>query len=777
MKQVKLLFTYLMSLVLYTNLFSQNQADIIRHLKAAGIEMNARLNQFESSYNNRIKNTTEKAIDKTETGFSTDSSSWQVKLSVDAEDSINKNCSLKIIFRCISGHVHDANVSMNLKVKEWSKDNYVLMPACAYNGNRFQSRRISYSPKLYDMRDIGPNKPMIISDVPRLNINPGPSSISVRSGDLSVPLIGIQKPQQKKGILFYFNPASEFGDNGIRITENRDRTEAEISLAAPVVREGTRYFIADNQYESTDKPVNFKAGDSISFNIRIQFFDAPTVQTLFDRIFEERYEFLGFPELKPTIPFSSCFEVQEKKFNEQNFVPEFGYYSVGMRENYSQDWQIGWTGGMISTYPLLFAGDEKTRANVIRNFDWLFPNGISPSGFFWDAGEKGTIWYGGDQRKYHTKNWHLIRKSCDGIYYIIKQFELMKRIGIPVKKSWEDGTQKVTDALVKLWENNHQFGQFVNSITGEIEVGGSTSAALAPAALALASNYFGNKKYLEVAMASADSMYQQYVSKGITCGGPGDALQNPDSESAYAMLESFILLYEQTKKQIWLQRAKEMAHQFATWVMPYNYKFPENSLFGRFNMQTAGTVWANTQNKHSAPGICTHSGVALLRLYRVTGDERYLKLLQQITQTIPQYLSHPLRLIPGMKEGWMSERINTSDWLEGIGEMMYGSTWAETSLMLTYVEIPGIYIVPDKNLCVAFDNIEANVIRSDAKKIVIEVNNPTNSSAVVKLKVESLSSFDKPLPENYLFNSKLISIKPKEKKIISFPKKDYLNYN
>ena len=187
--------------------------------------------------------------------------------------------------------------------------------------------------------------------------------------------------------------------------------------------------------------------------------------------------------------------------------------------------------GMITTYPLLFSSNEQTRQNVIANFDWLFPNGISPSGFFWDSGEKGNKWYGGDIRKPQAKNWHLIRKSADALYYIIKQFDLMNRQGITVKPLWENGTRGVADAFVKLWQQNHQFGQFVDSQTGEIAVGGSSGGGLAPAALMMASAYYKDKKYEAVALESAQALYDNFVQKGISCGGPGDALQNPDSES------------------------------------------------------------------------------------------------------------------------------------------------------------------------------------------------------------------------------------------------------
>jgi hypothetical protein len=521
---------------------------------------------------------------------------------------------------------------------------------------------------------------------------------------------------------------------------------------------------------SMDKAPDFKSGDEFKVRFRLYHFPSANIQGLYDRFADIRKDISGTTELKPFIPFSACFSVQEAKFNEQNWENEHGYYSVGMRENFLQDWQIGWTGGMISTYPLLFAGNETSKANVIRNFDWLFPNGICPAGFFWDSGEKGTKWYGGDIRKPNTKNWHLIRKSGDGLYYIIKQLQLMRARNIQLNPEWEKGTQTVADAFVKLWDKWGQFGQFVDSQTGDVAVGGSTSGAIVPAALVLAANYFKNPEYLRVALASAESYYLNYVKKGITSGGPGDALQNPDSESSYAMLESFMLLYEATRDKKWVQRSEEMANQFATWVMPYDYKFPANSALGKLGVQTTGMVGANTQNRHGAPGICTHSGIALWRLFRATGNVRYLQLLKEIAFVMPQYLSHPLRPIDKMKIGWMSERVSTTDWLEGIGELMYGSTWAETSLMLTYIELPGIYVQPDKSYLCVIDHVNAQIIRNKAKSLTLKLTNPTKAKAEVKLFVESSVQAAVPLGENALLNCRIISLNPGEIREITLNK-------
>jgi len=301
-------------------------------------------------------------------------------------------------------------------------------------------------------------------------------------------------------------------------------------------------------------------------------------------------------------------------------------------------------------------------------------------------------------------------------------------------------------------------------------VGGSTSGAIVPAALVLAAGYFKNQKYQRIALASAENYYKNYIKKGITCGGPGDAMQNPDSESSYAMLESFMLLYESTQDKKWLVRAEEMANQFTTWVMPYDYVFPTNSTLGKLGVQTTGTVGANTQNKHGAPGICTHSGIALWRLFRATGKIQYLQLLHEIAATMPQYLSHPLHPIDKMKIGWMSERVSTTDWLEGIGELMYGSTWAETSLMLSYIELPGVYIQPDKSFVFAIDHVETQITRDNTKSLTVKFSNPTKAIAKVKVFVESSVQAKIPLGENALYNCLIINLQPGESKEMKFGK-------
>ena len=701
--------------------------------------MSVGIQQHDTAFNNRIKRKMLTTVRQGNNIFFFGDSEWKINYSVtDISEQLDAQ-EHRLVFYCQQGVSPQSSAFATLQFDEWKEEHFVLMPAAAYNGNRFASRRLRYSPKLHDIKDIGAEKPMIISDIPRLSLPGYPSEIQERSGSMSTPSVGIYRKDSESYFWMLTDQGNQWGDHGISLNESADRSKMEMSIISPVVRTGTAYTMCDNQHASWDKPGDFKKGDSVVIRFRIYQGKASSLQSLFDIFFDIRTAISTTQPLVRRIPWSESMRILEKKFNEQNFVERHGYYSVGMRENFLQDWQPGWTGGMISTLPLLSEGADQTQKNVLRNFNWIFPNGISPSGFFWDAGRNGTEWLGGDIRNQHTKNWHLVRKSGDALWYIFKQFQLMRQMDIMIQPIWKEGARKVSDAFVQLWRKHHQLGQFVDSYTGDIIVGGSSSGAIVPAALIRASEYFGDTSYQRIATEIGNYLYSNFTKRGITCGGPGDALQNPDSESAAAMIESYVSLFESTRDSSWLTRAGEAARQFATWVVSYDYSYPDTSAFGKLGIRTRGSVYANTQNKHAAPGICTASGQGLLKLYQYTGDKRYLNLLVEITHGLTQYLPHPSLRFGDAPIGWVSERINMTDW-EGAGSIGYIlpiSTWAETSLMLTYAELPGIVIDSKNNIARALDQFEIKPIQKKGSITGYKLTNKTLFKADVKIEIWS----------------------------------------
>lgn len=761
---MKTVFAFFLVLLLVHHGGAQSLQEV---LTAQNIALQLRLSQYDTSRYNLLVSRHTVALKSDETSIEFMGSRWKVQRTITPTETAGRY-HIQLQWLCEAGTLPNVSLSAEVVMHQWSPDNYVLMPAAVYNGNRYPVVKAPYMPFFNEKYHVGLDKPILLSNQPRLNYQEGFSRIQQRSGAMSFPSIGF-KTIGGNGFWLFTAQGNQLGDYGIDIEELKGRTTAVISLTSPVVREVRKYYIADmDARPSDDKPAQFSTGSRVEMSFYIDLFPCASVQALYDRMVDIRQRYYPAPPQKHELPFSAAFRIQEKKFNEDNWNPE-GYYRVGTNGDFFQDWQIGWTGGMIYTLPLLMKGDTLTRQRVLTNFDWLYRMGLSPSGYYYDLYFNGKP-YGAFPNKAMGDSLVLVRKNADAVLYIYKQFDLMKRMGIPVKPEWEQMNLQAMEAQINTWKTYGQLGQFVNQMTGKIFVGNSTSAGLFPAALCAGYQYTGNEKYLKIAEEIAQYFYDNFVTKGLTFGGPGDAVQSFDSESSYGLLESFTELYEVTGKKEWLQRAEEMARQFSSWVVAYDYKFPPQSLFGKLDIRSNGAVYANTQNTHGAPGICTHSGIALLKLYRATGNAFYLQLLADIAHALPQYMSRSDKPWPGFKDGWMSERSNLTDWLEGIGETFVYSGWSETALMLSIAELPGVYIDLQREKVFTLDHVNARIVRSNAKQLVVQFSNPTAFDAEVKILAENALQAGVPLKHNAALNWRKINIPAGGQLVITFRK-------
>ncbi|MGO4108642.1 hypothetical protein [Paenibacillus sp. YAF4_2] len=645
---------------------------------------------------------------------------------------------------CLS---NETAVALSFHLSGWSAENYVLVPGAVYAGNRFEVRELSYAPCWSRIDDAGPDVPILITDVPRLsNEAGGPSAIHLLTGDAATPAIGIIDQRSATGWLFVTKQGTALGDSSMHVVENEDRSSVRISFQSPGVRPSTKYEMTTTKVPSTDRGHDFKPGEKVQLNCRVYRFPCSSVQDLFERFAAVRRQGLPAVSLAPSLPFSAAWQIQESKYNAMNWNNELGYYAVGTVDMKHQDWQVGWVGGGMSSLALLLEGSEVSVSRALDTLRFLFSS-QTEAGFFHGVCHNGQ-WYGDEfndapDRRY-PEQWHILRKSADALYFIMKHLLALEQVrpDFEIPADWLDGTRRLADAFVRIWHRYGQFGQWVHTGTGDIIIGGSAAGGIAPAGLALCGEYFNEDSYTFVAEQSARQYYQQFTSQGITTGGPGEILQCPDSESAFALLESYIVLYETSEDQKWIERAEEAALQAMTWCVSYDFDFPKGSTFERLGMRTTGSVIANVQNKHSAPGICTLSGDSLFKLSRATGNKRYLELLREITGNLPQYLSREDRPVRGwdgrdMPPGYMSERVNMSDW-EGhsfVGEVLPLSCWCEVSLMLSYAQLPGIYVNRTSGDITVIDQVQCRLEEGAASTLV--VTNPTAYPAEVKLLAET----------------------------------------
>ncbi len=339
----------------------------------------------------------------------------------------------------------------------------------------------------------------------------------------------------------------------------------------------------------------------------------------------------------------------------------------------------------MSTFPFLMEDEGAARQQALSTLSFIVNRLQKENGWYVPMYAEGKCY--GDAFSEEGNSVLLVRKDGDLLYFMLKQLIYLREREIQVG-GLKESVKAQADAFVRFVKKNGEVGQFLDMDREILLQGKTASGAIVPAALALAYEVYGDEEYLRTAQALGEGYLENCLRRGVLNGGPGEICQAPDSESAFALLESYVQLYETTGKERWLLAAKKAFRLAVTWVMSYDFQFPKESTAGKLSAHTRGTVFANAQNKHSAPGICTLSGNSMLKLYRFTGEEIYLEWMRRISHAIPQFVSlndRPVDTLSGkpLLTGYINERIQTSDWEENhtVGEFLYGSNWPEVSML------------------------------------------------------------------------------------------------
>lgn len=624
---------------------------------------------------------------------------------------------------------------------------HFMVPGAVYDGNRFELRKQDYPP-MFRREDYGDKQGPVITDVPHLGKNGG--VISLRAGDSAVPAVCFYDPTEKTGTVLLY-PCSPDGKEGgeagcvIREFQEDGSPRSRIALMNPIVRRDGIYRFGQIRSDAPceDRPADLPKGGKLRMEVQAYTFPCGDILELY-RCFlvlsRQKDRIAGTCSLPHVLPLSQTFRLIGKKYDTYNWLEPEGFYCVGENTGRYSCWQTGWVGGVNAVWPLYLRGEGKAAGRALSTMEYLFSHMQAESGFFYGNYCDGEI-FGDNFQEAENKGFVLIRKNADALYFAALLALTQKKRNEPV--SWEEGLKHSAEAFVRLFGTEGQFGQFIDAETGAVIVGGSASGAMAIGALAYCAAYFNNRRYLETACRAAEYYYEEYVSKGIANGGPGEILSAPDSESAYALLESFTVLYESTGEEQYLRYAKDAACLYATWCMSYDYPFPADSQFGLLDLRTTGAVWANIQNKHGAPGTCTHSGSALFRLYLYTGEELYFDLCRDTSHNITQYVARsdrPLLDYDGnpVRDGFMCERVSTSDWegFEKIGGVYGSGCWCEATAMSVYADIPGIYVNSQKQIIKCIDHVNAWLAVDEMGRQMVRIQNPTPYRTEILLMVD-----------------------------------------
>jgi hypothetical protein len=640
------------------------------------------------------------------------------------------------------------SLSVALTCADWSVENYLLLPGCCYAGNRFESRFTSYPPVLTEPADIGPHVPPIVTDIPRLNVHDGPSRLDVASAELATPGLALFAPGLRLGLTLLVDPASAVGPTGLTVAESEDRRRATIEASTPFFHASGR----DVGGAKRPPPAPPRAGQAVTLRARLLAFPCEAVPTLLARLFAVRKSLSGGRGgVAPVAALSAVFAAHEARANAR-WREKPGLLAIGDCASAYTTWQNGWCGGFGLTWPLLVGGSAASRDRALRTIDFALSGGQGPAGFFHGVSD-GTRWYDdgftaalpvpAHPERGHRR-WHLVRRTADTLFYLLEQIAWRERTppaddatdpaaAAVVDPRWTKAARRAADALSGLWERHRQFGQVVDVETGELIVGGSSAAGLVPAALVRAADRFKEPRYRDVAVDAGRAFFDRFVSDGLTCGGPGDALQCPDSESAAALVESFMTLYEATGDRTWVERARTAAHLLATWVLS-----SDGDPCAPGGPRLTGAVIADAQNRAPGPGLVLLGGDALLRLSRATGDRGFLELLRDIVWQIGLRTAH-------LRKPACADAPPPSVAAARRAQVVPAEGVPDAIALLMATRVPGLYVQIDKASVFAFDAVDARIKERMPGRLVLSLRNLTDTDARVRIVAETAAEAERPL--------------------------------
>jgi len=673
--------------------------------------------------------------------------SWSVD--VDRKKVSGESDDFVVTFTVQEGEMPSGGAAVQFEFDDWSTGNYVFAPCYLYNGNRFRSLPIGYPPFIYDEEDRPLDMPVTVTNIPRLATDGRNSYVDFKTNSSATPLAGFYDSNAKRGFFILTDEKGSLDNDAFFISEYPSQGRLTIRLSSPGVREH-RYYMCNADNPSDDCGKALKPGDEIKMHFRVYDFHCEDLMAYFDKYLSIRKDLSGRNEYRNLEPFSSIRStIIAHHFADKWYEDDKVAYDSNNPHGDSRfgHLQLAWNGPpALSLMQLLNPHPEQEEAlrRIGRTFDsMVYMQG--ESGLFRGILMKGEF-FGDDfatcdQGK---RDISMVLRTGMTVYYALQCFDLLRLQGRGdfIKPEWERSIRKACDALCTLYDRYGEFGQMVYACTGDMHTPNSSASVLSIGALAYASVYFDEPAYLALAEKAGDYYYENHLAKGYVGGGAAEILQCPDSESSSELAESYIALFEITRDEKWLKCACDAAAYFSTWVVSYDYKFPESSIFGRHDIKAAGSVWASVQNEHSAPGIYVLSGDFLLKLYRHTGDRRYLELDKDMTHNIVQYVNTGNnRIQSGGGFGYVTERVNIGDWegAEGIGCIPQNDSniaWGNCTMLHTTLN-PGIYVTPDNGELMVFDHVDARIVSSDADSVTLEITNPTYRDGDISVLAES----------------------------------------
>ncbi len=199
--------------------------------------------------------------------------SWNCETKItNTTESNGKVLDLALTFKLVKGTSHSSGVAAAFDFTDWNIDNYILVPAILYGGNRFRILSLRYPPYIHNESDRPLNMPVTTTNILHLNADGSPAKVEMNTGNVATPMLSFFNPKEKLGFIILTEQATRFGNNGLLVEEdagpNSEHKRMSFVISAPGVRE-QRYSWSGGRAASGAQGAEWKAGDEVILNLLI----------------------------------------------------------------------------------------------------------------------------------------------------------------------------------------------------------------------------------------------------------------------------------------------------------------------------------------------------------------------------------------------------------------------------------------------------------------------------------------------------------------------------
>ncbi|MBE0653618.1 MAG: hypothetical protein IH594_07455 [Bacteroidales bacterium] len=250
-----------------------------------------------------------------------------------------------------------------------------------------------------------------------------------------------------------------------------------------------------------------------------------------------------------------------------------------------------------------------------------------------------------------------LRSYCDDMKSLLKAIKFERQNGRE-HPEWLSWVQEYGDWLLTFQNEKGGFPRSWDGKTGKV-IDSSCKTSYNPIPMyLLLSELTKEEKYKQAALKAGNFAWEDGQNKGVFVGATIDNPDVIDKEAGTLSLEAYLALYNETKDEKWIYRAKAAADFAETWIYLWEVPIPDDNNDKTIGLKKGMTTIGNQliSTGHSLTDNYMAFDVdEFVELSRLTGNDHYMDVARILLHNTKSWISipeHPYDL-KGM--GWVQE--------------------------------------------------------------------------------------------------------------------------